>query len=93
MKAQILKTTGEVWEVEPNNKTDFSLEELQEIVGGYIEIINFPNRECMVVNEEGVYMKLPINASATNLYIQKHNLLEISVIVGDVLICKSNQIL
>jgi hypothetical protein len=61
MKAQIIKTTGEVLEVEPNNKTDFSLEELQEIVGGYIEIFNWKemNRilsECMVVNEDGVYI-------------------------------------
>ena len=85
MKAKILKTTGEVLEVEPKNKTDFSLEELQEIVGGYIEIVQLGDRKVMVVNEEGVYMKLPINTKATNLYN--------SVIVGDVLICKSNQIL
>ena len=86
MKAKILKTTGEVWEVEPNNKTDFSLKELQDIVGGYIEIVHLPNKECMVVNEDGVYMELPINRKASNMY-------QRNVIVGDVLICKSNQIL
>jgi hypothetical protein len=85
MKAKILKTTGEVLEVEPKNKTDFSLEELQEIVGGYIEIVQLGDRKVMVVNEDGVFFNLPINTKATNLYN--------SVIVGDVLICKSNQIL
>ena len=85
MKAQIIKTTGEVIEVEPNNKSDFSLKEMQDIVGGYIEIVHLGNRKCMVVNEDGVYMNLPLNHKASNMY-------QRNVILGDVLICNSNQI-
>lgn len=86
MKAQIIKTTGEVWEIEPKNKTDFSLEELQEIVGGYIEIVQLGNRKVMVANEDGVYLELPLNRKASNIY-------QRNLIVGDVVICSSNQIL
>jgi phosphosulfolactate synthase (CoM biosynthesis protein A) len=85
MKAQIIKTTGEVIEIEPKNKTDFSLKEMQDIVGGYIEIVHFGNRNCMVVNEEGVYMNLSWNQKASIICQQ-------GGILGDVLICSSNQI-
>lgn len=37
--AKIIYTDGREVDVTPKNGTDFSLEELQEVVGGYIEII------------------------------------------------------
>lgn len=83
--AKIYKTTGEVIEVEPKNGKDFKLKELQEIVQGYIEIVNFSPTEYMVVNEEGHLIGLPLNPSATILYKK-------DIIVGDVLICNKSQI-
>ena len=38
----IYKANGEVIETSPKNGTNYSLEELKEIVGGYIEIIHLP---------------------------------------------------
>ena len=49
--ATIYKTSGEVIETKPKNGTDFSLSELQAIVGGCIEIIDLFNGKIMVVNE------------------------------------------
>lgn len=83
--AKIYKTTGEVIEVEPKNGKDFKLKELQEIVHGYIELVNYSPTQYMVVNEVGRLIGLPLNLSATRLYNK-------DVIVGDVLICNKSQI-
>jgi hypothetical protein len=88
--AYIYKSNGEVIETFPKNGKDFSLKELKEIVGGYIEVVNLGD-DYMVVNEEGKLIGLPFNLNATRVYqiftkIGEH-------IVGDVLICEKNQIL
>lgn len=82
--AQIIKTTGEVIEVKPAKGKTFSLKELQDIVGGFIEIVHLPNMKLMVVNEEGKLNGLPVNHKASDLYPD--------IIVGDVLVCDFNQI-
>jgi hypothetical protein len=42
----------------------FSLEELQEQVGGYIELVRM-DHTLMVVNEEGMLLGLPLNHRAS----------------------------
>ena len=71
--------------VEPENGSDFSLKELQTMVGGCIEIVNLPSGKIMVVNEEGRLIGLPINSIATELYG--------GLIVGNALVCNKNQVL
>lgn len=44
MKDIIYKTNGEVIETSPKNGTNYTLEELKQIVGGYIEIILLHSR-------------------------------------------------
>ena len=44
---------------------DNSLENLQELVGGYIEYVPLDSKRTLVVNEEGLLMNLPINNLAT----------------------------
>ena len=51
--AQIIKSNGETKTVEPKNGTDFKLEELQAIVGGYVQIAYLRDDEIMVMDEEG----------------------------------------
>lgn len=74
---------------EPKNGTDFSLEELQEFVGGDIEIITLADDLIMVVNEEGKLFDLPFNEAATEILrgcsINSTN----DYIVGSALICES----
>ena len=79
-----IKASGEAAEAMPKNGTDFSLEELQGFVKGYIEIVYLSNDKFLVVNEEGKLMGLPINDYATGIANQ--------LIVGDVLLCDSEQI-
>jgi len=79
-----IKANGSTKKVNPKNGSTFTLTELQEIVGGYIELIYF-DTNIMVVNEEGKLNKLPINEKATDMYIDSFG--DRGAIVGDVIIC------
>jgi hypothetical protein len=90
--AQIIKTTGEVIEVAPKNGTDFSLEELQTIVGGWIEIVNLRDGRLLCLDEEGKLKGKERNYVATDIYHQALPLCCKDFIVGDVLLCNEDQI-
>lgn len=87
--ATLIKSNGEETNVLPKNKMDFSLEELQKLVGGLIEIVRTKDGKPMIINEEGKINDLPVNQKATAIY--PYN--EYDFIVGDVLICQENEIL
>lgn len=53
MDSILYTTDGGRRKVTPSNGTDFSLEELQGFVGGYIEIIRLGDNRLVIVNEEG----------------------------------------
>ena len=84
--ATLIKSNGVQQEVSPKNGTDFSLEELQGFVGGYIEIIYLDDTKIMVVNEEGKLNGLPYNERATAM------VYFLDAIVGDVLVCESKEV-
>jgi len=66
--AKWIKTDGSITEVAPQSKAKkkkFSLEELQAMVGGYIECVYLPERRIMVVNEEGLLKGLAPNLRAS----------------------------
>lgn len=65
-----------------------SLEELQEAVGGLIEILDARDGNLIICNEEGKLMDLQINQLATDLYVNG----DYVVIVGDVVIAEPNEI-
>jgi hypothetical protein len=67
--------------------SDTSLKSLQGAVGGYIEIVNAQNGKLIVVDEEGKLKGKPVNVVATKLYGNPYD-----VIVGDVVVCDSNEI-
>jgi len=78
------------WVVEsrpPLDNRKYKLDELQEIVGGYIQIVSASDGRIIVLNEEGKLIGLPINPIATQLFFPGQD-----VIVGNVLICQSNMI-
>ena len=59
---------GDSWPIwrSPNNGTDFSLQELQDNVGGYVEIVYLPGSSWIaVVNETGRIDGLPRNVTAS----------------------------
>lgn len=87
--AKIYRANGDVEIVEPKNGRDFQLEELQGIVGGYIECLNLNDGRLLVCNEEGKLKDLDLNVRATELVrTNGYN----DWIVGDVLICNNNEI-
>lgn len=88
--AKIYKTNGEIIETEPKNGIDFSLEELQGVVGGYVEIVYLSKELIMVLNEEGKISELPFNELATELYQDSISIHD--YIVGDVLVCDKKQV-
>ena len=87
----IYKTNGEVKEISPKNGTYYTLKELQEIVGGYIEIIHLTNNKIMVINDEGKLINLPYNKNATILYKPSFNTDDF--IIGDALVCDKSKII
>lgn len=87
---KIYKADGMITTVEPKNGTDYSLEELQGIVGGYIEVLPLNDDEIMVLNEEGKILGLDLNDNATEL-ISEAGMWD-DFIVGDVLVCKNDEV-
>ena len=49
-------------------KDEPTLESAQEFVGGYVQGIEFPNGDYMIMNEEGKLLGLPVNEEATTLW-------------------------
>lgn len=88
--AKIYKVNGEILNIEPKNGTDFSWEELNSIVHGYIEIIRLGDGKIMVMNEEGKVYGLDINLYATNLLLSAGY--RGDFVVGDVLVCRSDEV-
>ena len=89
--ATLIKTNGENLEISPLNGTDFQLEELQDYVGGYIEIVNFRNGQIMVVNEDGKGSEDP-NDQATELALEHQAILGWDFIAGSVVLCNEEEV-
>lgn len=88
--ALIYRASGDVENVEPKNGTDFQLEELQAIVGGLIDCqMTNDGNDLIIFNDEGKLLELPYNEKATEIY--QERVYEGDFLVGDVLICKENE--
>lgn len=82
--------TFTISEIEPANGHDFTLEELQQYVGGLIEIVEMPTPgQIMVVNEEFLYNGSSINPIATAMMERPG---EPAMICGSVVICDDEQV-
>ena len=84
--AKIIKTDGTIVEVTPQNGTDFQLEELQKIVGGYIEVLRLTDNEIMVANDEGKFC-CTYNHEATKIAKEYEAIYKCEYICGDVVVC------
>ena len=87
----LLLTDGTSKQVVPKNGTDYQLDELQEFVGGNIEIVSSPDGEqIMVLNEEGLLLDLDINHEASVLFVEWGY--RTGLILGNVLITASEKV-
>jgi hypothetical protein len=92
MKNYIINANGAKTEVTPKSGNSFTLEELQEHVGGYIEIIRLTNKCLMVVNEEGKLLNMPFNSEATDIARQHKAIYPNDMIVGNALVAQESMI-
>lgn len=83
MSAQLIKANGEKITISPKNGEDFKLAELQELVGGYIEIVTMYGH-IMVVDEEGLLKHKPYNHVASEMSGRR--------LVGDVVFCTPDMV-
>ena len=88
--AKIIYTDKGAEDYTPNNGSTFELEELQEVVGGYIEIVRLNDGRIIIVNEDGLSLNLPVNIEATNILRRDHSTTE--YIVGNAIVCDADMI-
>lgn len=101
LTAKIITPEGRIDPVEPKNGKTFELEELQGIVGGFIEVYNLPGQTgaALVMNEEGKLQGLAVNELATRMWHERCLAvgglavggLALDQIVGTVLLCRQAQ--
>jgi hypothetical protein len=84
--ATLMKTNGQVIGVTPRNGESFTLEELQDFVGGYIELVRLSEDVVMFVNEEGKLNGLHVNPKATILASAEEAIGPTDIIVGDAVV-------
>ena len=88
--AHVYYPNGDFQETQPNNGSTFELEEMQEIVGGYIEIVRLNDGRVIIVNEDGLSLNLPVNIEATNILRRDHSTTQ--YIVGNAIVCDADMI-
>ena len=88
--AKIIYTDKEAEDYTPKNGKTFELDEMQGIVGGYIEIINLKDGRMMIVDEEGKLNNKAVNIPATNIL--RHDRYTTDYIVGTAIVCDADMI-
>lgn len=92
-EAKLYKTDGTIKSIKPVSGKTFTLKELQEYVGGLIDIQDLPKlKKVLILNDEGKIIGLPRNELATEVWKKEYPIAEFpdnndELIVGDVIIC------
>ena len=86
--AKVYCANGYEEDARPINGKTFTLKELQDAVGGIIEVIRLKDGRLMIVNEEGLLQGLPVNIEATNILRRDHSTTQ--YIVGNAIVCDSD---
>ena len=89
--AKLITAGGVETEVLPKNGKHFSLKEMQDFVGGLIEILYTEDGQPIVVNEEGKLNGSDVNHMATDMWRGKNRPRQ-DHIVGDALFCAKGEI-
>ena len=81
--AKLFKVDGTIQDVKPANGKSFTLEELQKMVGGLIQVVPVFRTKLIVVDEEGRMKNYKHNVIASMLVDGQIN----GDIVGDMVLC------
>lgn len=91
--ATLIKTTGEKILVSPQNGTDFSAEEIHDLIDGFFEVIQCKDGSMILVDDEGKLKEKEYNFEAT-VNARLHCVYPFNdFIVGDVLVCGPGEVL
>ena len=88
--AKIIYTDKEDEYYTPKNGNTFELDELQGIVGGWIEIVRLKDGRIIVIDEEGKSKDKAVNIPATNIVRRDHYTTD--YIVGTAIVCDSDMV-
>ena len=88
--AKIIYVDKEAEDYTPKNGRTFELEEMQEIVGGYIEPIRLNDGRVIIVDEDGKSKDKAVNIPATNILRRDH--FTTDYIVGTAIVCDADMI-
>ena len=88
--AKIIYTDKEDEYYTPKNGNTFELDELQGIVGGWIEIVRLKDGRIIVIDEEGKSKDKAVNIPATNILRRDHYTTD--YIVGTAIVCDSDMV-
>ena len=89
-KAKIIYTDKEAEDYTPKNGKTFELDELQGIVGGWIEIVRLKDGRIIVIDEDGKSKDKAVNIPATNIMRRDHYTTD--YIVGTAIVCDSDMV-
>lgn len=90
--SKIYRTNGTTEDVSPKNGTDFTLEELQDIVGGMIQLVYLGGRDVMVIDEEGKVNEPQKKLNKNATLIARKYLFDGDFIAGDALVCDTEMV-
>ena len=88
--AKIIYADKEDEDYTPKNGKTFALTEMQEIVGGWIEIVRLKDGRIIVIDEEGKSKDKAVNIPATNILRRDH--FTTDYIVGTAIVCDADMI-
>lgn len=88
--AKIIYTDKEAEDYTPKNGRTFELDELQGIVGGYVEPIRLNDGRMIIVDEEGKSKNKAVNIPATNILRRDHYTTD--YIVGTAIVCDADMV-
>lgn len=87
--ARLIKSNGKEIPVFPENEGIFKLREVQEVIGGDVEILPIEIDSVMIIHKDCELKHLTFNKRATDIAFQNN---VFRCITGDVLICASEEI-
>lgn len=86
-RATIFFADGSRRQITPADGRYFSLDEMQKIVGGCIQILPLNGEMMLVVNEDGKNLAPPLPVNPVVTLLTRNLIADDDLIVGDVLIC------
>lgn len=89
--AQLIKTTGEVIEISPENGKKFTCQECYKLIGcELVELVSLKKYQQMICDEEGMINGSLPNPEATRILRESFGPFA-QVIYGNVIVCKNRE--